>query len=225
VSVFTKPKVGKSVGVEMELPMMDEFPNHATALDQLKFEDTELRRIFDELDTHRKASVQDRADYGILVKQLIRHLAIREAALVDLLRAIESAPSLQWLAERMKQRTKERRTLIDRIEHMSRGVQGINLNTGQDLDAVLLSLEALLESEMQWELAQALPVVGAAMRSGNLGHLHSARHVIRHAPTNLDPGGPRWHERAPVVSRVLTIYDHLRDFPRASTSSGRSQAR
>ena len=36
----------------------------------------------------------------------------------------------------------------------------------------------------------------------------------KHAPTNLELSGPRWIERAPVLSRLLTIYDHLRDFPR-----------
>jgi hypothetical protein len=41
-------------------------------------------------------------------------------------------------------------------------------------------------------------------------------HSIRHAPTSLSPEGPRWYERAPVISRLLTIYDRLRDFPRAS---------
>jgi hypothetical protein len=45
--------------------------------------------------------------------------------------------------------------------------------------------------------------------------MKSAGHVRRHAPINLDPHGPRWWERAPVISRLMTVYDHLRDFPRS----------
>ena len=108
---------------------------NATALDQLERENRELQRIFAELDAHRSASVEDRAEYGKLVKKLIRHVAIREAALVDVGLAIEHVPSLPTKAERLRQGTEQRRTVIDRVEKMSRGVQGINLNTGQNFDA------------------------------------------------------------------------------------------
>jgi hypothetical protein len=204
---------------------MENSSMHQTALDQLALEDTELLKIFGALDRHRKTSVQDRAEYGILVKQLIRHVTTREAALVDIVAAIESTPSLGPVVARMQGGTEPRRTLIDRIEHMSRGVQGINLNTGQDLDSELLALEELLQSEVSWELSEAVPAIRAALRSEeNVGEIHSARHIVRHAPTNLDPQGPRWYERAPFISRALTIYDHLRDFPKAA-HGGRERAR
>jgi hypothetical protein len=29
---------------------------------------------------------------------------------------------------------------------------------------------------------------------------------------NLNPDGPRWWERAPIISRAITLYDRLRDF-------------
>ena len=191
---------------------------NATALDQLERENRELQRIFAELDAHRSASVEDRAEYGKLVKKLIRHVAIREAALIDVGLAIEHVPSLPTKAERLRQGTEQRRTLIDRVEKMSRGVQGINLNTGQNFDAELLELQGLLQNEMQWE-AEALPGIRAALRgNGSLQDLHSADYVVKHAPTNLSPRGPRWYERAPFVSRLLTLYDHLRDFPKAARS-------
>ncbi len=190
----------------------------ATALDQLEQENRELQRIFAELDAHRSASVEDRAEYGKLVKGLIRHVAIREAALVDVGLAMENAPSLQTEAGRLNQGTEQRRTLIDRVEKMSRGVQGINLNTGQNLDAELLELEGLLQTEIRWE-DEALPGIRAALRgNGSLQDLHSADYVVKHAPTNLSPRGPRWYERAPFVSRLLSLYDHLRDFPKAARS-------
>jgi hypothetical protein len=53
-------------------------------------------------------------------------------------------------------------------------------------------------------------------KSGDQDPLKSADHIVRHAPTSLSPQGPRWYERAPIISRVLTIYDRLRDFPAAS---------
>ncbi len=191
---------------------------NATALDQLERENRELQRIFAELDVHRSASVEDRAEYGKLVKMLIRHVAIREAALVDVGLAIEHVPSLPTKAERLRQGTEQRRTLIDRVEKMSRGVQGINLNTGQNFDAELLELQGLLQNEMQWE-AEALPGIRAALRgNGSLRDLRSADYVVKHAPTNLSPRGPRWYERAPFVSRLLTLYDQLRDFPKAARS-------
>jgi hypothetical protein len=190
---------------------------NATALDQLERENRELQGIFVELDAHRSASVEDRAEYGKLVKKLIRHVAIREAALVDVGLAIENAPSLPTKAERLRQGTEQRRTLIDRVEKMSRGVQGINLNTGQNFDAELLELQRLLQNEMQWE-AEALPGIRAALGNGGLQDLHSADYVVKHAPTNLSPRGPRWYESAPFVSRLLTLYDHLRDFPKAARS-------
>ncbi len=191
---------------------------NATALDQLERENRELQRIFAELDAHRSASVEDRAEYGKLVKKLIRHVAIREAALVDVGLAIEHLPSLPTKAERLRQGTEQRRTVIDRVEKMSRGVQGINLNTGQNFDAELLELQGLLQNEMQWE-AEALPGIRAVLRgNGSLEELHSADYVVKHAPTNLSPRGPRWYERAPFVSRLLTLYDHFRDFPNAARS-------
>ena len=56
-------------------------------------------------------------------------------------------------------------------------------------------------------------VIGGNDRSADL----KAAHVARHAPTNLDPNGARWFERSPVISRFLTIYDRMRDYPGRTT--------
>jgi len=45
--------------------------------------------------------------------------------------------------------------------------------------------------------------------------LKTAEYLSVHAPTNLHPDGPQWWERAPVISRLITLYDRLRDFPKA----------
>ncbi len=120
------------------------------------------------------------------------------------------------IVDRMDLNTEDRRQLISEAEGMSRGVQGINLNTGQDFHSVVAELADLLISEIEWELSHAIPTIRDTTNSAlRTDALHSASHTKKHAPTNLDPNGPRWYERAPVLSRLVTIYDHLRDFPRA----------
>ena len=68
--------------------------------------------------------------------------------------------------------------------------------------------------EIEWDLDIALPDMKAALRgTERADELKSASHVARHAPTNLHPGGPRWFERAPIISRLVTLYDRMRDYP------------
>jgi hypothetical protein len=99
---------------------------------------------------------------------------------------------------------------------MSRGVQGINLNAGQDFDGTVQDLVDIVRADIDTDLADLVPAVADWLsRTRSEGQLESADYVVKHAPTSLSPKGPRWYERAPVVSRLITIYDHLRDFPRA----------
>jgi len=191
------------------------------ALDLLEKEDLELRRLFTVLRQHRGASVEDRADYGNAAKDVIRHLATREASLVEVAEFIADRPELSPLADEMHDRMGMRRRHIDRVERMSRGVQGISLNVGQDFDEEMQEVEQIVGTEIEWELNEAIPRIQHVLSdAGQDESLKSAEHVQKHAPTKLDPRGPRWFERAPVVSRLLTVYDHMRDFPR-----GKSQAR
>lgn len=190
------------------------------AIDLLETEDLELRRRFMKLRLRRGSSVEDRADYGNLAKQVIRQLGIREAALVDVARVAVEDPCLEEVSRQFEATMPERRRLMDRVEKMSRGIQGINLRTGQDFDAVMEELIGVVGTEIEWDLNTALPAIRGSLRgTGRQEQLHSAEHLERHAPTNLHPRGPRWRERAPVVSRLLTIFDRLRDFPRSSARS------
>ncbi len=103
---------------------------------------------------------------------------------------------------------------------MSRGIQGINLGTGQDFDGEIEALIQVVGTEIEWELDEMLPALrGALGRSDRDVDMKSAEHVRRHAPTNRDPHGQRWWEWAPVISRVMTVYDHLRDFPQSRRQS------
>ncbi|HEX3795369.1 MAG TPA: hypothetical protein VHV57_12800 [Acidimicrobiales bacterium] len=194
-----------------------------TALDLLDSEDREIRALFNELENTRDSSVETRAKHGDLAKQLIRHVATRESALTDVVNGLSHDTTLGDVADRMDFLTDDRRILVSRLEHMSRGVQGINLNTGQDFDGELETLMQLMRKEIDWELSTAIPSIrDLTDASTQQEAFHSAHHTRRHAPTNLSPGGPRWYERAPLLSRIVTVYDHLRDFPRASRGSRHS---
>jgi hypothetical protein len=189
-----------------------------SAVDLLETEDLELQELFTGIRQNRGSSVEERAKYGDLAKETIRHLATREAALVNVSDAVAKDPSLQEVAERLQKSIREHRPYLDRVEKMSRGVQGINLRVGQDFDGELEELMQVVGAEMEWELGVALPKLKRAMHADSENELKTAEYLSSHAPTNLHPDGPRWWERAPLVSRVITIYDGLRDFPQARES-------
>jgi transcriptional regulator with XRE-family HTH domain len=189
----------------------------ANALELLEVEDLELRELFTELRQRRGSSVEDRAEYGDIAKEIVRHVAIREAALIDVAEVASDDPRLRELASKIERGRSTSRPHIDRVEKMSRGVQGINLRTGQDFDPEMEELIQVVGTEIEWDLSDAIPALRASFQNSHRqDELKSARHLRKHAPTSLDPNGPRWRERAPVISRLITVYDHLRDFPRSS---------
>ena len=194
-----------------------------TALDLLEREDLELRRLFSVLRQHRGSSVEDRAEYGQAAKDVVRHIATREAALVAMAESLTDHAGLEQVCARVQGNFGARRPHIDRVEKMSRGVQGINLNVGQRFDEEMLELERIVGTEIEWELEEAIPKIQHAIGAipGAEDQMKSAHYLEKHAPTNLEPSGPRWIERAPVISRLLTVYDHLRDFPRSRTGARR----
>jgi hypothetical protein len=100
---------------------------------------------------------------------------------------------------------------------MSRGVPPINLNHGQEFDGAFRDVIQEVGTEIEWDLEIGLPAMKAVIRSNEIpDDLKSATHVAKHAPTNLHPDGPKWFERAPVISRLITIYDHLDDYPQSN---------
>jgi hypothetical protein len=189
---------------------------HDDALDLLQSEDEELRRLFTAIQEARGDTVHGRATYGDLAKDIIQHLATREAAIVEVGRVVTEVPELANIATALSGDVSTRRELLDQLEKMSRGVQGMNLNTGQDFDSVLQQVIDTVGPEIERDLADAVPAVRTWLaRSEEPDPLKRGAYVARHAPTSLSPAGPKWYERAPVISRLLTIYDRLRDFPRA----------
>ena len=187
-----------------------------TSLDALAGENRILRDLFEQIDAARGSSVEGRYDYGNAAKQVIRHLATRQASLMDVSDAISGIPALRTTATRMMTRGMDRRTLIDALGDMSRGIQSVYLNQGQDFDTPLTSLIHAVITEIDWELAEAIPLIERTLTAEERRSLfRSARYVESHAPTRLSASGPRWWEHAPIVSRIVTLFDHLRDHPRA----------
>jgi hypothetical protein len=165
----------------------------------------------------RGPAVEERCEYGNLAKEVLRHLAIRQSSLVNVGAVISSMTELQPISSRMLSRATERRLQIDEATKMARSVQPVALNEGQDFDEVFEELVAAVKAEIVWELSQVISTIRKSIPEGEAeARFRSARYVRRHAPTYLSAKGPRWYEHAPVVSRLLTFYEHLNDFPRAS---------
>jgi hypothetical protein len=191
-------------------------------LDLLEHENQLLLKLFSTLNSNRGASVQQRFAYGNAAKQIIRHLAIRQACLMDVgTVVIASGDDLGPFGRRLVERAVDRREQFDIVGDMSRNVQGMYLNQGQDFDSQMQSLIEEVEVEINWEMQEGLPTIRKTAQATPL-RFKRARVMLRRAPTRLNPTGPRWHEHAPLVSRLLTIFDHLRDHPRA-TSGERMQ--
>jgi hypothetical protein len=187
-----------------------------TALDLLEREDRELRSMFVLVMVNQGPSVDERAEYGNLAKTVVRKVATREAALVDVQGVVADVPELGGLADQLAQHTQARRQVFDRVEKMSRGVQGISLNMGQDFDSEFTQLMQIVGSEIEWDLDEAIPAVRSALeRHDRIGDLSTAGSVARRAPTNLNPHGPRWYERSRLTAPIIAFYDRLRDYPKA----------
>lgn len=180
----------------------------------LEEEDRHVLELLARIERSRGQGVESRDRYGTTVKALIRALGVREAAAVAVLEGLERADRRGSIAEGFRKGFAERRRSIDTVERMGRGVAAMELRYGQDFDAALRELRDTVTSQIEWELTEAIPEIGAAFGPEERAKLFSnARHLRRHAPTSLDPTGPRWHERAPVVSRVFSIVTRLRDYP------------
>jgi hypothetical protein len=131
--------------------------------------------------------------------------------------SIRDRVDLRDVADRMLDRAIGRRARIDTVNKLSRNVQGIYLNMGQDFDDEFLPLLAEMSDEIEWELAEAIPLIRKSVAStATASPFRSATYVKRHARMELSPSGRRWIEYAPVISRLLTAFDHLKDHPRAA---------
>jgi len=192
-----------------------------SALELLAEMDRQIPVTLAGIEANRGQGVEDRARYGDLVKRLVRELGEREAASAHVSTVLLDQPTLAEVGTRMQRDASSHRELIARIESMSRGVPGVSLNAGQDIDTELSRLGQMLSTQIAWELDEAIPTVRLGLSEVDRADMfHSARYVRRHALTNIDPKAPRWRERARVVSWILSIVDHLKDYPTAAKRAG-----
>jgi len=188
------------------------------ALDVLKGEDQNLVELFEQFFGSTGSGVTARTRHGNLGKQLIRRMAVREAARDHLADALVTT-TLSDVSRRFFQDTTRRRQAIDHIEDMSRGIQGLYLNTHQDFDGAVADLCDIVKPEIAWELESAIPLVESAIPAEHRTRIfRSARYIRKHAPITLNPEGPKWYEHSGIISRFLTIWGHLRSLPRANPS-------
>ena len=188
-----------------------------TSVDLLENEDRRILGLAHELGRRSESAVEERADIGNREKLLVRHFAAREAAVVDVAKGLQRVPGLGELGERFLGDLATRRRRMDVVEKMSRGVPGIDLNTGQDFDVELASFLDVLRPDLEWDLAVGIPAVRTHLDPQRCAEIfHGADYVALHAPVNVSPSGPKWWERMPVISRLVTAIGHLQDYPFAS---------
>ena len=173
-----------------------------TSLDVLIREDQILKELFQRINTSRGSSVEARYDYGNAAKQVIRHLATRQASLMNVGIAISDFPALRSTAARMIDRGRDRRSLIDELGDMSRAIQSLYLNQGQDFDTPLTALIDAVNTEIDWELAEAIPFIEKTLSAKERSSLFGPRSLHGTACTHeIERAGPRWWEHAPIFSR------------------------
>jgi len=202
--------------------MYQHFLNGDTSsLDVLRYEDLFLKDLFgrvrrdqDPIETvdyeSRAASVERRYRYGQACKQSLRCLAIRQSAAMDVAKTVMSTPELAQAGAKMIERGTVCRPLINELRVVVRAQGPMNLNSGYDFAGRMAELMEMADETIDWELNDAIPLIeGWLVVSCSAPRFHGARYITNHAPTRLNPAGPRWYERAPVVSRFVTMYDHL----------------
>ena len=107
-------------------------------------------------------------------------MAVREAALADVAGVASEDPQLHELVSRIEQGRKTSRRHIDRVEKMSRGVQGMSLRTRQDFDSEVEELIQVVGTEIEWDLSEAIPELRATLeRTHREDELKSPKHLRR----------------------------------------------
>jgi hypothetical protein len=189
----------------------------AGSLEELEHQDQVLQELLRSIDWDGDGGVEDRYDYGNSAKEIIRHVGTREAAALDVAHGIVDIAELAPTANRMLAADIEIRHHYAEAGRLSRGIRGIDLNVAQDFDAAFWPLASAVEAEVDWELAGELEHIESVVHEQGLAErFHSGQWVRHHAPTSLNPTRERWFERLPVTSFALTLWDHMRDYPKAA---------
>jgi hypothetical protein len=142
------------------------MPTHAKsddALDLLESEDLQLRTLFTRLQLSQGESAAQRATYGDLAKEIVRHVAIRESAVADVVRSVGNEPQLESMSQSLERRMSIRRPVISEVERKSRGVEGAGPDAGHDLHRPLMDLVQQVGPEIEWELDEVVPAIRGSL--------------------------------------------------------------
>jgi signal transduction histidine kinase len=192
-----------------------------TSLDVLLNEDFYLKDLFAQIRSHqfptpvdgedeRLASVLHRYRYSDLAKRALRHLAIRQAAARDVATAIRRLPELRTTADQIEERGTVCRAVINQLRDRVRKQSPMSLRGSEHFIEWLSQLIGETELSIEWELTEGLPLAIKTLHSTKwIPGFKSAAYIRGHAPTKLNPAGPRWYEYAPIVSKIVTIWDHV----------------
>jgi hypothetical protein len=143
-------------------------------------------------------------------KFIIRHLAIREAARADIVRAL-SRPDVreEELVDFVHDDRTAMRSVITTLTKMAGGVSAGQLDIGQPFTDTLLKARALLQAD----LSDPLDPNTIRAHGGVAKALHSAAYVRRHSPAHLNGPRLRCFERLGAIQALRTGYDWLNRNP------------
>jgi hypothetical protein len=186
-----------------------DFPADGDAIDLLDYEDravSELLRAFSD-------DALDRSQHGEVVKLLVEHLAVRQAAREELADVVAAVPPLAAVERRLRAGIPERRAELRQLDELTRGVEPINVNQGQDVDAVVTRVRPALEAEIRDDLEDLVPALRRTLTDRQRAKVPSTRYVRHHAPTHPGAHRRRWYDRVGPLARLHALYDALRGFP------------
>lgn len=185
----------------------DPPPRHALAL--LEHEDRALLAILD-----RFESEDDVLAHGRAGQLLVEHLTLREAAREQVAVALREEPAVADLAEALEQDARERRAELVRLDEMARGVNPVNLNSGQPFDETVAEVAGPLRRQIRAELDELIPQVQGRVPEERLDRLlPSARTVTGHALAHPDVGEPKRIRRFAPLRRLRAMYQWTRRLP------------
>jgi|GEM_PF-6628743 len=146
---------------------------------------------------------------GMEAKFIIRHLAIREAARVDVVRALSSLDHPDGFAALINSDRRPMRDALFEATRMTGGTSAAQLNVGQPFRQAMQHARTVFESDSE----DGFTSICDDARAEQGLKLHSATYIRRRAPARLNPSGPRWYERIGLIRVFHARYDFWRRSP------------
>jgi hypothetical protein len=195
-----------------------------SSLEVLKQEDLKLRSLFERIGDlldpsfqikgydDRATEVLRRYEYATLAKEVLRSLAIRQSAAMDVAKTISSRPELSRTATRIVERGTVCRPILHELRQLRRLENPMSLALNPQFEVAMRSLLEVSSITVEWELQDAIPCIARSMETeGAVLTFSTADYVRRHAPRRLCLSGPQWYESAPVISRLLMLLHKISD--------------